>query len=99
LNLQKELQKNHHYRYNARLKLAEVLEHIDADFRLQIYSFGGRNDFDSRRNQWFEGTGLQERDWLVLCDYVFSTDDTIPYNLRRLIEACTADINASNDIV
>ncbi|MCY4234610.1 MAG: hypothetical protein OXE59_12840 [Bacteroidetes bacterium] len=94
-NVQIEMQQIHQKRYNARMKIAQALEEADADVRLQIHAFGDRNDFENRRDQWFGGTGLQERDWLVLCDYVFSTDDQVLYNLQKLFEALRTDINLS----
>lgn len=94
-NVQIELQQIHLKRYKARMKLAQALEEVDADVRLQIHSFGDRSDFENRREQWFGGTGLQERDWLILCDYVYSTGSEIPYNLQKLVEALRIDIHSS----
>lgn len=90
------LQRTHEERFEARKELAQALEDMDADVRLSILAFGDRNDFEARREQWFGGAGLQERDWRVLCDYVFSSDGEVPSKLRELLKALRTDINTSS---
>ena len=95
-NVQLELKQTHEERFEARKELAQALEDMDADVHLNILAFGDRNDFETRREQWFGGTGLQERDWKVLCDYVFSSDGEVPSQLRKLLKALSTDINTSS---
>ena len=82
-------------RFIARQKQAQSLETMDADVRLNILAFGDRNDFESRREQWFSGAGLQERDWKILCDYIFEVENDVPDRLRKLLRALRADIYSS----
>ena len=95
--VQLELTEAHEARLDARKEQAQALEEMDADVRLDILAFRDRNDFESRREQWFGGAGLQERDWTVLCDYVFQSNGDVPDRLRKLVNALQADINASSD--
>ena len=87
----------HESRLGARKELAQALEEMDADVRLDILAFRDRDDFESRREQWFGGAGLQERDWVVLCDYVFCPEADVPDQLRKLVKALRTDIKASSE--
>ena len=62
------LVETHEARLVARREQAQSLEVMDADVRLEILPFRDREDFQGRREQWFGGAGLQERDWTVLCN-------------------------------
>jgi hypothetical protein len=85
----------HEARLAARRERAHALEDIDADVRLEIRGFRDREDFESRREQWFGGAGLQERDWTPLCDYVFGIKGQVPDRIRELVEALRADVEAT----
>lgn len=89
-----ELVRIHEERLAARREQARALEDMDADVRINVYPFQDREDFDSRRETWFGGAGLQERDWTVLCDYVFGDAD-VPERIVVLVEALRADIKAT----
>ena len=71
------------------------MEAMDADVRLDVLPFWDRNDFEGRREQWFGGAGLQERDWNVLCDYVFASDGQVPDRIAALADAIRADLEAT----
>ncbi|GIX50686.1 MAG: hypothetical protein KatS3mg132_880 [Limisphaera sp.] len=90
-----ELVKVHEQRLAARRERAHALEKIDADVRLEILPFRDRDDFESRREQWFGGAGLQQRDWTVLCDYVFAPNGQVPDRIWELVEAMRADVEAT----
>jgi len=68
---------------------------VDADVRLDILGFRDREDFESRREQWFGGAGLQERDWSALCDYVFASSGQVPDRIGALVGALRADVLAT----
>jgi len=85
----------HEQRLAARRERARALEDIDADVRLEILGFRDRDDFESRREQWFGGAGLQQRDWTALCDYVFAASGQVPDRIRELVEAMRADVEAT----
>jgi hypothetical protein len=85
----------HEQRLAARRKRAQALEEIDADVRLEIRGFRDRDDFESRREQWFGGAGLQQRDWTTLCDYVFAENGQVPDRIRELVEAMRADVETT----
>ena len=95
-NVQLELKEAHEERLKARQKLAQKLVDVDADVRFEIIAFGDRRDFEVRHEMWFSGTGLRERDWEVLCNYVFSTDGQVPDRLHQLMKAIRADVNSSS---
>lgn len=90
-----QLVKTHEERLAARRERAHALEAMDADVRLDVLGFRDREDFASRREQWFGGAGLQERDWTVLCDYVFASNGQVPDRIRDLVEAMRADVEAT----
>lgn len=96
-DIQLELIDAHGSRFGARKEQAQALEEMDADVRLDLLAFRDRDDFESRREQWFGGAGLQERDWVVLCDYVFGSNGEVPDRLRKLVKALRTDIKASSD--
>lgn len=85
----------HELRLAARRDRAHALEEIDADVRLEIRGFRDRDDFESRREQWFGGAGLQQRDWTTLCDYVFAANGQVPDRIGELVEAIRADMEAT----
>ena len=96
-DIQLELIDAHGSRFEARKEQARALEAMDADVRLNILAIRDRDDFESRREQWFGGAGLQERDWVSLCDYVFGSNGDVPGRLRKLLKALRTDIKASSD--
>ena len=82
----------HEARLEARRNQAKTLVSMDADVRLEILPFRDRVDFESRREQWFSRAGMQERDWSVLCDYVFAIDAQVPDRVGALADALRADM-------
>ncbi len=85
----------HEARLAARREQARALEEADADVRLDVEAFRDREDFASQRETWFGGTGLQERDWTVLCDHVFVSTGEVPDRIQALVEAMRADVQAT----
>ena len=90
-----QLAETHEHRLAARRDRAGTLEAMDADVRLQVLGFRDREDFESRREQWFGGAGLQERDWSTICDYVFAPGGQVPERVRELVDALSADLDAT----
>lgn len=90
-----QLVETHEARLAARRQQAQSLEEMDADVRLEVRSFRDRDDFESRRDQWFGGAGLYERDWTVLCDHVFARSGEVPDRIAALTEAIRADLAAT----
>ena len=78
-------------RLALRRRQADVLEEMDADVRLDVLPFRDRRDFETRREEWLAGAGVQERDWEKLVDYVFG-DGNIPDRLASLGEALRVDL-------
>ena len=87
----------HEARLGARSEQAQSLEEMDADVRLEVHSFRDREDFESRREQWFGGAGVQERDWKVLCDHVYAANSAVPERIAALAEAIRADLETTTD--
>ena len=85
----------HESRLQGRREQADSLEAMDADVRLEVLPFRDRDDFESRRDEWFGGAGLQERDWTVLCNYVFAANGQVPDRIATLAEAIRSDIEAT----
>jgi DNA repair ATPase RecN len=85
----------HEARLAARREQAGALEAMDADVRLDVQPFRDREDFESRRELWFGGAGVQERDWAVLCEYVFAADGQVPDQTALLVEALRDDLEAT----
>lgn len=77
-----------------RRALASTLESEDADIRIEIVAFGDRGHLHSQREEWFPRAGLQERDWEVLVDYVYSPDGSVPERLWGLVSALRTDVEA-----
>jgi len=92
-----QLVKTHKARCDARSEQAKSLENMDADVRLEIHSFRDRGDFESHREQWFGGAGVQERDWTVLCDHIFAPNSVVPDRIAALAEAIRADLEATTN--
>ncbi len=90
-----QLVETHEARLAARREQGRALEEMDADVRLDVQAFRDREDFESRRETWFGGAGLQERDWTVLCDHVFAPNGEIPGRIRALVEAMRADVQTT----
>ena len=85
----------HEARLAARREQAGALEAMDADVRLDVLPFRDREDFESRRELWFGGAGMQERDWAVLCEYVFAADGQVPVQIDTLVELLRHDLEAT----
>ena len=85
----------HEARLGARREQSKTLEAMDADVRLEVLPFRDRDDFENRREEWFGGAGLQERDWSVLCNYVFAANGQVPDRIAALAEAIRDDIEAT----
>jgi hypothetical protein len=90
-----QLVEAHESRLGARRDQARTFEDMDADVRLEVPGFRDRDDFESRREQWFGGAGLQERDWTALCDHVFAPQGQVPERIWALVEAVHADVKAT----
>jgi hypothetical protein len=90
-----QLVESHEARLAARRERARALEEMDADVRLDVLAFRDRQEFESRRETWFGGAGLQERDWTVLCEHVFAPYGDVPSRIGSLIEAMRADVDAT----
>lgn len=89
------LVETHELRLACRREQAQSLEAMDADVRLEVLPFRDRDDFEGRREQWFGGAGMQERDWAVLCDYVFVADGQVPDRIAALSEAIRYDLETA----
>ena len=63
--------------------------------RREVLPFRDRRDFEGRRDQWFGGAGLKERDWTVLCNYVFATNGEVPDRIGALAKALRTDVEAT----
>ncbi len=85
----------HEARLAARREQAQALVEMDADVRLEILPFRDRDDFEARRDVWFGGAGLQERDWAVLCDFVFGDGGDVPERIRQVVDAIREDVDAT----
>jgi len=90
-----ELIRLHEERLALRREQARVLELLDVDVRIEVIPFGDRADFESRRDEWFAGAGLQERDWILFVNYVFGTNGSVPDRIAALVEALKTDIEAT----
>ncbi len=87
-----QLVETHETRLAARRKQAKSLEEMNADVRLEVHSFRDRDDFESRREDWFGGSGLYKGDWEDLCDYVFAQNAEVPDRIAALTEAIRVDL-------
>ena len=90
-----QLVEAHEARLAVRREQARSLEAVDADVRLEVLPFRDRGDFEGRREQWFGGAGLQERDWTVLCDYAFAAKGQVPDRIATLAQALRTDVEAT----
>lgn len=91
-NTREKLVRLHESRTERRRHLAKSLEAQGADIRVEVVPFADRQDFVERRAEWFGGAGLQERDWNVIADYIFSADGSIPERILAFVQAIRADI-------
>lgn len=89
-----DLVRLHEWRAELRGKQAGTLEEADADVRMTVLGFRDRQDFESRREDWFSGAGLQERDWSTLVDHVFEPSGSVPDRIARLVDALRSDLAA-----
>lgn len=71
---------------------ALTLESMDADVRLKIRQFGDRDQFESQWVQWFGGSGVRERHWHAVCDYIFEFPNEIPDRIAQVVTAFRTDI-------
>lgn len=93
-----ELVRLHEHRLNLRQQQAKTLEDLDADVRLDIFAFRDRADFEPRREEWFPGAGLQERDWSILVDHVFAPNGSVPERIGNLVSAIGKDIEKTLEL-
>lgn len=87
----------HKLRSKLRRDCAKSLRKMDADVRLKIRIFGDREDFESRWSQWLGGSGIRERDWKAISDYIFNSDEDIPNRISAVVEAIRADIQLTHE--
>ncbi|MCL6613853.1 MAG: hypothetical protein K6U03_04425 [Firmicutes bacterium] len=82
----------HADRTKLRREQAKRLEELDADVRLEVHEFRDQMDFQVRREEWFSGTGMNERDWDILVEYVFAPEGSVPERLAALVAALRTDV-------
>lgn len=87
----------HERRLELRREQAAKLETLDADVRLEVVPFGARSDFEARRDEWFVRSGVEERDWTVLVDFVFAPGASVPEQINALVSALRSDVNAATE--
>lgn len=85
----------HEGRLARRRTQARALEEADADVQLEIVPFRDEADLVSRRDEWFAGAGVQERDWTVLMEHVRASDGSIPDRLAELTAALRRDVEVT----
>lgn len=78
--------------YSVRQHVANRFEEMDADVRISLALFGDKEGFYDQRETWFQGTGLQERDWEILTAYVFGESSGIPDRLFCLSAGLREDL-------
>ncbi len=91
------LVKLHEARLALRRQQAGALGTLDADVQLEVLGFRDRKDCETRREEWFSGAGLQERDWTLLVDYVFSPNGSVPDRIAALVAALRKDIDETQE--
>ena len=91
-----ELVQNHEKRLNLRRAESKTLEGLDADIRIEIIPFRDRKEYEGKRDEWFAGTGLQERDWVVITDYVFASNGSVADRITSLVEAFRTDVEKTS---
>jgi len=87
----------HEERLARRREQAQTLEQADADVRLDIVPFRDVTDLISRRDEWFGGAGVTERDWNVLMDWVTAAGGSIPDRLAELAMALRRDVGTTQE--
>ncbi len=88
----------HEERLAWRRAQAHALEEADADVLLDIIPFRDEADIVSRRDEWFGGAGVQERDWAVLMEHLLAPDGSAPDRLAELTAALRQDVEATRQI-
>lgn len=88
------LRSAHITRSEARQRAAGELRELDHDIRIEVVPFGDRGGLERLREEWFAGTGLQERDWDSILDYVFQTPIGTPERWHEITAALAADADA-----
>lgn len=86
----------HKRRSKLRRNCAKSLRKMNADVRLKIQDFGDQEDFESRWSQWLGGSGIRERDWKAISDYIFDADEDIPNRISKVVEAIREDIRLTH---
>jgi len=94
-SVRSELVEFHEERLLFRRGQAQALEDLDADVRIEVLPFRDEKDFESRRDEWFAGAGLQERDWTLLVDHVLATNGSVPDRIATLVGALRKDFEAT----
>lgn len=83
----------HEARFRRRQALATSLEEQDADIRLELSPYGDRRALQERWEDWFAGSGMQQRDWHLLVDYVYTGQNvSVPERLAELVAALRVDV-------
>ena len=90
-----ELVQLHEQHLALRRGQAKALEDLDADVRIEVLPFRDRKDFEGRREEWFAGAGIQERDWAVLVGHVFASNGSVADRIAAMVEALRADVEAT----
>ena len=76
----------------VRQQVGNHFDEMDADVRITVNLFGDREEFYNQRDTWFQGAGLQERDWDSLTAYVFGQQAEIAERLTLLTTCIRQDI-------
>ncbi len=90
--VREELVEWHRTRAASRAGIVAKLADQGADVRMDVQAFGDRDDLERQRAAWFGGSGLQDRDWQVLCDFVYADPHEVPARLANLVEALRTDV-------
>ncbi len=88
----------HRQRGARRTESAWALDNQDADLRMELVLFGDQGDLARRQKSWFGGSGLQQRDWSVLVEFVYEDGpDQVPDRLQQLVRALRRDLEQASD--
>ncbi len=86
----------HLRRAEERRRAADALRERVDDIRLDLAVFGDSSGLLRRREEWFGGTGLQERDWEQIVDYVYEAPDGIADRWHAVVTAMAEDVDATS---
>jgi ABC-type lipoprotein export system ATPase subunit len=83
-------------RTNERRKLADRLINEKVDVILNVIQFGDKDQFLNLRENWFGGSGLQDRDWEIINKYLFQDDKNLWQNkFWNWLNALKVDMQAT----